>query len=502
MTEQQAQKETIKKSSYVDFMGESESVRAMREGLEQKIAVLDYYDAAKRDEIIIHAKLMVSRLSYLFTESEIMELKDVIEDMTMSSRNLSAVMHYAQSSSVNNIDECKRRLVAEFDDAILLFLASWNKFAEVHHASGLQTTSAQGEIDALYRSYNIPQFFSNGHGVLISPQMEVFCRWLYCRAKNNWDNVIICDGKPGVGKSSFTYAAVTTLADMFGTRIDLQTYEALIFKESRDYCKKLIKNCDRFTQMWYDEAGNQLNKRSYWVEEQSDLINDLALSRFSGFTVWLLWGDFKLMDSDMRNYRATALVSIKERGMAIIRQFNENPHANRGDTANSKMKHKNISSTSEAHMLLEQDFFTRLIVPFYDPSRNKEDKNWEAYYDRKSGAKHQESTLFSKAGKKGADENYKDFLIALDKDFIVEGNKINSAQMDRYATSINQYMTISALATRIAKATGTTTNKIMVRDITDANNGTIELDRVMCSYILRLKAEAAGIKDLKVHDKK
>ena len=68
--------------------------------------------------------------------------------------------------------------------------------------------------------------------------------------------------------------------------------------------------------------------------------------------------------------------------------------------------------------------------------------------------------------------------------------------MGRFAAGISKYMSVKALAFRLAKWCGTTTNRIFINDdIANANNGYIVLDSIIVSYIQRIKAEQEGIKE-------
>ncbi|MDE1833855.1 MAG: hypothetical protein KGH64_00800 [Candidatus Micrarchaeota archaeon] len=487
--------ETGKKATYNDFISQAELVVDKKEGLQKKILNLDGYSEYSRQDIIDHVALMKADVDYMFSEDEKYSLEETIRQMQSHSDAISTLESFANKARIEGSGQMMSSEIRAFKAWSNKFVELWGKFLESKNL-GLQTSESKGEIDGLYRAYNIKQWFSNSYGVLVSPQMEVFCRWLYCRAKANWDNVIIVEGIQGTGKSSFIYGAFTTLAEMLGQKLDLQSYDKLLFKEDREYCMKLIKKAPGTAQFWYDEAGNQFNKGAFYVKDQRDLVNDVNLNRDSRFTSWLAWGDAKLLDSDLRNFRALGVVSIKERGAAVFRQFNMNPSAAKGMTENPKIKSKVITSQAEAHQILEHDLLTRLVIPFYDPSVNKNDKNFKAYLERKAGAKRLEVSIFDSKSNKRADDFYRDFLVSLDPSFLAPGSIINNELLSRYAQSLGQYMSMSALATRLARATGTTTNKVLMRDNpADLSSGKITLDRILIGYIERLKAQSQGSKD-------
>lgn len=485
-------KELVKRSSYSDFIGEAERIPRLREGLEAKLMSLDMDKYGDRVNIIKQARIMYSDLHFLFTQDERFEFEAILERIEMHHRSLTSI------ETVDIIrgdakDEAIKREQEMFTLYIEEFLAKWND-ALVRHNLALQIKTERGEIEELYRAYNIYPSFYNQAGVRISPQMETLCRFLYVRAKNNWDNVIIVDGDPGVGKSSFVYAAATTLAHMFNSDMNLRMYRGLIFKESREYCQNLIKEVPQYYQLWFDEAGNQFSKRSFWVTEQSDLINDVALSRFRGFTLWLLWGDRNLLDSDLKNYRATLSVTIKERGEAIVRQFNENPHSTGTQAANPKQKNKVITTPHEAQKLLEQDFLTRLIVPYFDPVENTRDENWKAYLDRKDMSQKTKHSLFTRKAEK-MEDFIRDFLISIDKNYLAVGNKINTDMTKRYSRSTGKEVTVRKVAGFVAAGIGTGLNRIFINDdYTDVQAGYITLTDSIIGFIERLKAEQDGIK--------
>lgn len=501
MVEQQIVKERPKRSSYSDFIGEAEQLPRMKEGYELKLLGAGSFESESlRMEIINQARIMKSELDYINTEEEGALLSEITQEMEARDKAILKLGGYADSTGLDTsqFTSAETRI---FKDYAYQFLSQWNRCREAHNLA-LQTTMDKGEIESIYRTDSTPQWFKNAYGVPISPQMEVFCRYLYVRSHTNWHNVVVVDGKFGVGKSSFVYAAFTTLEQMNGRlNTDLRTYQGLFFKEKRSHCKAVLKRLPSTAQPWYDEAGNQFGKSTHWQEDQIDLINEHALQRDSFFTNWLVWGDKNLIDSDVRNYVATSLISIKERGSAIMRQFNENPNASsRADMTNKKKKDKIVKTSNDAAMILENDALTRMIIPYYDPAYGIQntvqltDKNWKAYKERKQGAKATEASIFTPKSGQRADDFYREFLVGIDKEYVSVGNRINTEMLARYAQLVHQYLSMNQVASRISRACGTTVNKIFVRDNVNPNNGYIVMDSVIVAYLQRLRAEDEGAK--------
>lgn len=472
--------EGVKKSTYSQFQFEAERLIKMKESYEFRIVSSDFTEVGVRNEMIGYSKIMMSELHPLLTDEEVVDLGRKIATLEMQSEAMSTLDVMPDTTyDMGAVIAAKAR---EFQNKCNEFLVMYNKSLQIHRL-GIQVVKEKSETEKLYNTLEITPVFKNGFGIPISPEMEILCRALSVRAMQKMDNVVIIEGKPGRGKSTFAFALATTIADMLKSAFDVN-YN-FIFNETKEYCEEMIRKAPQFTPIVFDESGNQLNSKTFWDDAQVNFVNAINLIRFHGLSLIFCWADIHNIDKTVRDSRATLVVTINKRGRAIIRTFNENPH-NRGLTSNSKWKHSVATNADQANKMLEFDRLKLLTVPFYEiPS-----SIWEPYEHRKETSN--KITNLKNRDVTNADMLYREFLVKL----VPNAVRIESWQLVKFAEEHNYYLSFKKLAQTIAKATGRQLNKVMVgTNPGDPTEGYIEIDPYINGYIERIRSQVRGAEE-------
>ena len=486
MEDRGIQRQEYKKSTYSDFMGEAQGLIQLKRGFEDTL-LGDLEEQAMRERIARYAMILITELGSLPTDSERAELNNIVTKLKALDESISKKEGVRSLINTADFNRVLATEIRTFRDTAQEFLLKWNLIKEAHNA-GLQSVKTKNDIEKLYDNLEIKgRSFLNAFGVPISPEMEMFARACYCRAKDGWNNVILVIAPLGRGKSTFVTAFESTLASMFGLGFDVN-YNFFL-KETREYCEKTLRNAVPFTPFNFDEAGNQFNARLFWNQGQNDLLNAMALLRWQGFTVTLCWKSIKELDKNLLEGQGIALVYISEKGRAQVKMFNKNPHS---DTfaVDKKLKKKVVYDPSELGDLMANDKNTILEIPFYSIPK----EIWEPYLNKKTGTKLQMSDLAGRG--EGAVDLYLKFLMGLPVDATV----ITYKALNDFGIKNFRPLSLRALGKQLAKATGRRLLDFYVGDSLDQAKDYIKVDEYLNEYIKRLRSARQGAAEYQKED--
>ena len=323
-------------------MLESENIVLDKVDFKDMLKATNFQDAYAREQVIKQAKGMWNDEVYiLYGEHDNQMIRMSLQDM----ERLDSDMRLLASSPATP-DSIYIQRAKMFENACYYFVKVYS--AAQHNARlGLQTTKELTEIDKLFTILDTSKVFKNSFGIPISPEMLTFALALVLRSKQQWDNVVMIDAMPGTGKTTFDYALTTTMIDLynifFKQKVDFDVDKHVIVSETREYCNNLISNLQNNSILMFIEAGNQFSSKKYYDDDQLELVNTVERIRFHGLTLVLEWNTIEGLDKTIRDRRATAVVSLEERGKAIVRGFNRNP-AQRGLTKNPRTKNNVVIS--------------------------------------------------------------------------------------------------------------------------------------------------------------
>ncbi len=459
-------------------MLESENIVLDKVDFKEMLKATDFKDDYAREQVIKQAKGMFNDEVYLlFSEYDNQNIKKSIANMEHIDSDMKLL-----ESNINVSPMLFEQKAKMFENSAYYFVKVYS--AAQHNARlGLQTTKDITDIDKLFTILDTGKVFKNSFGVSISPEMLVFALGLVLRAKQGWDNVIMIDAMPGTGKTTFDYALTTTMMDIyslfFKQKIDFQIDKHVILTETREYCNNLISNLANNSILMFIEAGNQFSSKRYYDDDQYELVNTVERIRFHGLTLCLEWNTIEGLDKTIRDRRATAVVSLEERGKAIVRGFNRNP-AQRGLTKNPRTKDAVVISAEGATKVLEMDALKAMVIPYYTLPADA-----QAQLDKR---KELGKKLISK--KKQNEQMYMEYLSELPDNTV----RITSEHFYRWAVAKHRILSFKRLAVHIAEAIGLgRTERLFVSSsMSDETTGYIEVNDFIRSYIQKLSAEKKG----------
>jgi hypothetical protein len=475
----QSKNELSKKSTFGHFMLEAENVIYAKEAFKDMVKHANLNNISDREQIIKHAKAMSKDEVYLlFSDSDNFKIGQAIIGMEKMHDDI--IMLNALSNSQGIMLDQRIRI---FENSAYHFLAVYSS-AQHNAKLGLQTQKEYGEIEKLCTILNVRGYpLTNSAGVKISPEMLLFAAGLVIRTVNRWDNVITIDAMPGTGKTTFDYALTTTMIDIYkmfyGINVEFSIDKHVIVTETREYCNDLISKLPRFSILMFIEAGNQFSSKKFYDDEQHELVNTVERIRFHGLTMNLEWNTIEGLDKTIRDRRATCVVSLEQRGKAIVRGFNLNP-SGRGLTKNPKTKGRVAISAEAATGILELDALKAITIPIYELPEDTE---------RLLNAKKDVGKKMQSRDKR-AQQYYEQFLISLPDNIV----RITSQQFEKYSLNVHQILGIQKLAKMISEniGLGRSTKLFIGTSMSDANEGYIEVNQFIQGYIRQLKAQYTG----------
>lgn len=454
-----------KKASFSHFMKEAEIIVDDKMFLKDMIANFNFSVYNNREKVLSHCRNMLNdEVHMLFSGYRNERLNNII----------AAMIQIQKMSTTQDVSEV-------FNEMALKYLKEYSS-AQHEAKLGLHTSVTQTDTERLFSSFDVPKYLVNSFGITISPEMLTFAVACCARANKKWDNIIIVEAMPGSGKTTFGQALTTTMIDVYKTfyniTVPFDFNRNIIVTETREYCNELINTLARFSILDFIEAGNQFSNKKFFDDDQQDLVNTVERIRFHGLTLILEWNTVDGLDKTIRHRRATAVVSIEDRGKAIARGFNRNP-VNRGLAGNIS-KNDVILSSQQATELLENDILKIYDIPIFPLPAE-----WEKQVDHR---KETAGKVLSK--KKLIEAQYIDFLTT------IEDNQIRITPEEIKVWNVKHFKTIlpRRLAQYIAKNTGAVSLKgiFTASDPTNAEIGIITLTEVIKSYIKHIKAVAIG----------
>ncbi len=466
-----------KKSSFGHFMREAEDVINAKDEFKAILKEANFEIPFDRQRAIRHAKNMLNdEVFILFGSERTKQVKDQISMMEQFDRDLELVGNSIRPNEI--VVKQRVQLFTESADGFL------RTFSQAQHEAklGLQTVKERSDFDKLFAVLDVSKAFKNSFGVTISPEMLQLALGLVLRTMNKWDNVITIDAMPGTGKTTFDFALTTTMIDLykmfFGVTVPFNVNENVFVTETREYCTKVISSAPRFSIFMFIEAGNQFNSKGTWNDDQQELVNTVERIRFHGLTMPLEWNTIDGLDKTVRDRRATLVVSIEERGRAMVRGFNRNP-GKRGLTVNPRTKDALALTAADASNILQTDALKVLEVPYY---------SLPAEWEEKLDARKEEGSKYV-SQKRRMQRYYAEFLCSIPENAL----RITSEQLYQFSIKSHQSLSMRKLAKMIADGTGQQATKIFTNnDMADPNNGFIELNEISLSYIKHTKAEMQG----------
>lgn len=478
---------TTRQSTYSQFMKETGDLIDKKSTYQALLISADYYSVFDRSNIVKYAALLETEF--------IQEFIDIGTKSLLSSKLKRLEAADSAISNYQSLQNKNERIADNFqpfiDSAITAFKNDAYEFIKYYNKllvrANISATPKEQKLEIQRFRETIsahPDQFSNPDGIPISMEMELWCRGLYLRAKHGWYNIVVIEGEPGVGKTTFTYAAASTLASMFGMKFD--PFSQLLLNESRDYTEKTIAKLQKYGILVLDEGGNQLNAKTTYDESQLSLTNRMNLIRFMNLNIFVNWPYVKGLDSTFRNKQAQQIVSIQTRDIAIVRTLNKNPYAHDALTTPERYKDRQVDTHEEASMMLEEDMQTVLTIPFYSLPKAIE----EPLVDRKLVAKNINKSLSTKSE---ANEFYTQFLCQLDPN----APEINDSMLDEFSDKVSYKLYMQPLIKRLCRATGQRVNDLWhSMSVADPyNKGSLTVNNLLSGYIRKLQAEKKGAQE-------
>ena len=476
------------RSSFSQFQREAERIVMLKEGLQQLFLNLDPADDEMRHNYLSQCEIAFSELRELLTKTEIDEIDMTIESLRRSDIAILTYKRYIDEQYiVNGLSELRMQY-EKFHATALRLIQLFIK-SQIRTNTGLKAHTDKGEIERMYKIAEAPLWFKNPMGMLISPQREAWCRNLYVRQHSGYDNIIIVSARRGKGKSTLTLAAGATLSAM--NHLPFDEINNVVVSESRDYVRNKLKGAPKYSTNILDQAGNQTSSKTWWVEDQAELINTLDIARFHYLTLFLNWHSKDMLDKDVRNNIATNIVEIDRRGLAIVKTYNLNTEAKGG--TNKSFRNAVAITPEAAASINEYDSLKVISIPFYDLSSTKEGKEFWLRYEKRKEAGFTVSTLRGAASSKSAENYYIKFLIETD---ISELPRISRSLLDEWGT--RQHIALSVRS--LAKLVATNTNQKLkdlyfIGDPMKPDDEYIVLNKYARVYIDELKAMKKGAEE-------
>ena len=473
------------KSSFSQFQREAERIVMLKEGLQQLFLNLNESDDDQRKNFIVQCEIAFSELRELLTPEERAEIDSTLQSLRDTDIALLTYEGYAEEQYIANAGEVLEQQFEKFH-AIALHLIQLYIKSQIRTNTGLKAHTERGEIERMYRIAEAPMWFKNPAGFLISPQLEAWCRNLYVRQHSNYDNIIIVSARRGKGKSTLTLAAGSTLASM--NHLPFNEVDNLIVSESRDYVRNKLKAAPKYSPLILDQAGNQTSSKTWWVEDQAELINTLDIARFHFLTLFLNWHSKDMLDKDVRNNIATNIVEIDKRGLAIVKTYNLNTEA-KGAT-NKSFKNAVAITPEAAASINEYDSLKVISIPFYDLNSTKDGKEFWARYEKRKEQGFTISSLRGTASNKYQQNYYTEFLLDTD---ISNMPRITKKILDMWGTKHHIALSVKSLAKQICENTNQHLKDIYaIGDPLNPDDEYLLLNKYARAYIDDLKAMKKG----------
>ena len=474
--EYQSETNSSQTASFSPFKAEALRLVKIKEEYEHILRTANFNNNIDRELIVRQAHTLYSALSFILLDGERFALEQVLNGMS----TLQLYVRMAQSL------ESAGALTSQFESKAYNFLTRFVEYQN-NHGLGIKTKDKQEQITLLTRIFQVPNMKLNRYDIPISLEMDMFCELLKMRQRAKWDNLFVIEGVEGVGKSSFTLAAETTLSEKNNIKFSLN--RNFTFKEDREYVTKLLKSAYQYESFALDEAGNQLGNKSWWANDQKELVNLLRYIRFHNLTMMITWPKADELDLTLRGSRAQFVITIAERGVAYLRVYNKNPAVTKRTsqfTANQR-KENILTPDAVSQFLSENDSLNVLRIPFYEIPANI----WALYEKRKETA-----FTAAKLNILGTSTGHvttlqQEAMVSVLKQIPDDAVAITSAELKRIALSADlpYKITTKDLARHFHSVTGEKERDILVVDPLNPMEGEVRITDYINTYIKRLKAQ-------------
>ena len=477
-------------SVYSPIKAKFQYLGELRKTFEDGMITLVPSSADQRLRLIDTGKTFYQNARMIFNEIERSQLDNLLSSLQVRDAGLRNIERNVMSWDYSQ----KRMLEGRYEE----FKANLHRFDLAigealyrHNADGLSTKKKDELVNRLYLTVKTKPVFFNKSGIPISPEMEMFCRALYCRAKNGYDNILPIKGPRGVGKTSFSIALGTTYTEMTGLGFDWN--RNMVINEDKSYVEALLASLQPLDFLQMDEAGNQLNRKLWYQADQIGFINYLTRLRVHGLTIPVIWPDSEDLDQTISKKYAIASVEINERGNAVVKAFNQNTHAKRDYIPNAA-KNKVALTGEEADDITTQfDLLKIMEIPYYKIP----DKIWNKNYEPRKELSLKVSSIKGVKKEAGlANQFYIKFFLNLPLDKTM----ITTLDVEKFGMAEGYQLSIRRCAIIIGKATGRGSNQILKvasdAPMIDADKyGVIEMDAYTWKYIENLRAMQKGAKE-------
>lgn len=124
---------------------------------------------------------------------------------------------------------------------------------------------------------------------------------------NEYDNMIVVQGREGTGKSSFAIRLAKALNPYFNMETDyIYTYEELVEEVSSP------GNTDIGRVFWLDETSTIMNNRDAMTSSSKNMVELLEMMRSRGWTLIMCIPSVERLDKYLRDYRIRYLITVEE----------------------------------------------------------------------------------------------------------------------------------------------------------------------------------------------
>lgn len=471
-------------SVYSPIKSKFQDLADLRKAIEEGVLNLNLSLESNRIKLMDAMRLYYKNSFFLFSEEEQLQLRRNLDSLVY--RNIDISEKEAQGRKDYSVRQSMLQLLpqryTEFKDNAHRFLEMIQKDLYVHNADGFSTKKSDETINRLYLAAETKPRWENSYGIMISPEMEVFCRVLYCNAMQGRDNIIVIKGKRGKGKTRFGIAMNTTLSSMFGLPWSFE--RNLVISEDLAYIEALFNSFQRYEALQLDEAETQLNRKLWYQIDHIGFTNFVTRFRVQGWTLSVIAPESKALNPIIAKDYALFEITINVTGTAIVKTFNKNPYANK-DYVPIAAKSRVALTGQEASDIMNQYELLKIVeIPFFDISA----EFMEPYELRKKQSLKISSIKKIKSQGNVANEYYVRFLLELPKDkpYITAQDVRESGERQGYALAMWR------LAIILAQATGRkASDLVMIREGDPKNpetHGLIEIDGYVRTYIERLRA--------------
>lgn len=350
--------EQEKESTWTPFIEVSKKLLYAKQNIADFLQQADFNNPRHREWVIrAFLNLLNSELQSFITEREYKHLTKLITQLNLLHQN-----------NLPQFKDVSFRMLGEFSVVMQ------------NAGLGLLARSKKDPISKLFESAELEPRLKNSYEVEIHPTMLMLAHVLAQRTLRKYDNVLIVEGEPGNGKTTFSFSLATTLSDVYKTYgIDspFTTKNIFVGEEKLDVIK-ILQEAPQYSILDFTEAANQFSARDFMDFAQKGLINLVERIRFHGLTLILEWASIRQLDINIRENRPLYYISVMrktDKGIALVRATNKNPYSSSYLHIYNRDKAKlPLVTFAERMHLLESDPLCVAKIPFYPLPQHIDDK--------------------------------------------------------------------------------------------------------------------------------